>query len=159
MSDAAVYPSDLAPARKLADLLSIIDDLRLVESRCDLMQRPNLDPALLAAVWEALVVAYYRSFATGKSGRGLKSRRRLHAGHISRLDQQQQRTHALMTAERHRQVAHRDDREDDMATRDELTPEAVRSLTAGLIADLENMAAVEQRRLRARLAKREARNQ
>lgn len=124
-------------------------------TRCELMQRTDLEPIVHQAIWEALVIGYYRSFTIGKSARGSKNRRMLYAEHVERLGVEHTQTHDLVRAERNRRVAHRDDSDDPLATRSELTPGAVESLARTLLVGLERTATAEENRLIARITKRE----
>ncbi len=64
-------PLDGPHAARLADLASVLQDLRFVIGSCDRLEPlvaddADSDPVLVRALWSSAVVAYSRCFATGK---------------------------------------------------------------------------------------------
>ncbi|WP_311208452.1 MULTISPECIES: hypothetical protein [unclassified Aeromicrobium] len=98
-------------ACRAADLASILADLQLVARWCALHESAEFDDDVHAALWEAAVVAYGRSFTAGRDSKGRSGRRRrIDDTDLAVLTDVQRATHVAVRAERNRHIAHRDDR-------------------------------------------------
>lgn len=94
-----------------ADLGSILEDLHLVARWCELYASASFDDDVQAALWEATVVAYGRSFTTGRDSLGRRGRRRqLTQTDLAVLNATDRAVHDAVRTERNRHVGHRDDR-------------------------------------------------
>lgn len=87
----------------LADLYSLIEDLKRCLELCRRLDAQDLDPLVSSAAWEAAVMAYARCFKNGVSARGKGQRRRIPAEVL------QARTPVLVQAHQKIIKQHRDE--------------------------------------------------
>lgn len=112
-------------ACRAADLASILNDLDLVARWCTLYEVDGFDDDIRAALWEATVVAYGRSFTAGRDSLGRAGRRRqITEEELAILTDGELDLHRAVKAERNRHIGHRDDRHGETNQVFKLTGEA-----------------------------------
>jgi hypothetical protein len=99
-------------ASAIADLQSIAWDLAFVAEACGAIRalpsdRTGQDNVVGRALWEAAVIAYRRSFSTGRGHGAARTRLRLDKDFVNSLSDAARETHEALMDEADRHVAHR----------------------------------------------------
>lgn len=102
---ARVSTLETREARQLADLHGVLDDLIRVVARCTMLMSDNLSSEAREALWESIVITYYRCFTSGKTGN--ESGWKVEPGHLAMLTDKDRATHEQLAKERSRRVANR----------------------------------------------------
>ena len=105
---------DTREARQLADLHGVLDDLIRVVARCTMLMSDNLSAEAREALWESIVITYYRCFTSGRTGS--ESGWKIERGHLALLTDSDRATHERLAKERSRRVANRTVRTFDVLT-------------------------------------------
>ncbi len=99
-----------ADAWEVADLQSVLEDLRRVVALCDLWgPAAQLGPVGQTALWEAASVTYGRCFKDGKSARGKGKRARVPDDLIEGLPAHLREEHDVTLRSRDKHIGHRVD--------------------------------------------------